>query len=889
MSSSFQNVVGTPRDAVPDISKTNYLQTSPDMTEPVNEDSEARIKDTKEFFDQMIELEELAAGKMDKRLAALSSLAGTVGDIRKQMLAKEADGLTKQFLKSESLKFQEQIGTVVDATQDSKNFQEGLGLGQINSDTNLKLAEKLDLSRGFIPDEVLDGKLDEHMSYYISQGRPLIIGDVLDRYNADSANSQDEWTGYRRQTLDSVYRTVIYNWIASGGDPNDPRLERKLFEKVLPVYTKELDTAQKRFVYTLEDRQKSERERVIGERFTKAVKTSQASFYGKEGIVAQIKEENNFDGAQSLDFAFDVAGKLVNKGALQPDEGLRLIDELPFTPTNEPDKTYKSYDEYLQKTKNKNSLFYANAQARVQNLRNIVNTKKQQIHEQAVTTSKVKAREYERDEIDPLVAASADGTLETSQIRSLYEEFTDPRNGWYMEGVTPIPKKLESMHNKTHTGGVRDKQVLLVDEFASQINEAVDGIDLLYRQKQSLEAAPKLGKTDSRAVKRLQAEFLRLLYGENGKELESVKMAIGQNQYTFDDKVREIEKDLLKNFDSIIAEPPIKPLGESVRSALELRNQVSENPDLLYSKTALEGEDVNRLFDYLNTGGDRNKDLGMFYKNARFKIVENGEVRVLGGYEAAEVRGKELGLYDQKGKKLMNFNAKILKDYKLVNDVENKTTAQKNLRVFSEGEGEQMKEFLDQHAINRSGGTSQAEDDSYSFVRRGAVAASERTGVTRLSGQQIVGLASNGSTGFGRYRLTNEHIKLLNDNGMIDLKAPFTEDKQSMAVVNLMSLNANRTNSISGAVTSDTQNFRKIINFSDEENELIKQVFPNLTGNYFAQFKNLEADVAKVILSDLERYQQNLGEFLQEDIDRDKAEKLRRSKLTKRQLRGFDD
>ena len=99
MSSSFQNVVGTPRDAVPDISKTNYLQTSPDMTEPVNEDSKERIKDTKEFFAQMIELEELAAGKVDKRLAALSNLAGSVGDIRKKMLAKEADGLTKEFLK----------------------------------------------------------------------------------------------------------------------------------------------------------------------------------------------------------------------------------------------------------------------------------------------------------------------------------------------------------------------------------------------------------------------------------------------------------------------------------------------------------------------------------------------------------------------------------------------------------------------------------------------------------------------------------------------------------------------------------------------------------------------------------------------------------------------
>ena len=49
MASSFQNVVGTPRDAVPDISKTNYLKTSADMTEAVNEDSDERIKDTKQL------------------------------------------------------------------------------------------------------------------------------------------------------------------------------------------------------------------------------------------------------------------------------------------------------------------------------------------------------------------------------------------------------------------------------------------------------------------------------------------------------------------------------------------------------------------------------------------------------------------------------------------------------------------------------------------------------------------------------------------------------------------------------------------------------------------------------------------------------------------------
>ena len=238
MASSFQNVVGTPRDAVPDISNTNYLKTSADMTEAVNEDSNERIKDTKQFFNQLIELEELADSKFDKRLSAIESLAGDIGTIRKRRLAKEADGLSKEFLKDQRLKFQEQLTKVIDGTEDDNAFQEALGLGEIDRDTNLKFAEKLDLSLGFIPNETLEGKINEHTSWYLAQGRPLIVNDVLNKYNASSATSQAEFSTYRQRTLNGIYRTVIYNWLASGGDGADPRLERKLFEKVLPVYVK---------------------------------------------------------------------------------------------------------------------------------------------------------------------------------------------------------------------------------------------------------------------------------------------------------------------------------------------------------------------------------------------------------------------------------------------------------------------------------------------------------------------------------------------------------------------------------------------------------------------------------------------------------------------------
>ena len=95
MTSSFQNVVGTPRDQVPDISNTNYLKTEADMTESVNKQIDDNIKDTKQFFDQRVELEELAASKFDKRLNAIESIIGSVNQIRKKSQAAEAEELSK--------------------------------------------------------------------------------------------------------------------------------------------------------------------------------------------------------------------------------------------------------------------------------------------------------------------------------------------------------------------------------------------------------------------------------------------------------------------------------------------------------------------------------------------------------------------------------------------------------------------------------------------------------------------------------------------------------------------------------------------------------------------------------------------------------------------------
>ncbi len=76
-----------------------------------------------------------------------------------------------------------------------------------------------------------------------------------------------------------------------------------------------------------------------------------------------------------------------------------------------------------------------------------------------------------------------------------------------------------------------------------------------------------------------------------------------------------------------------------------------------------------------------------------------------------------------------------------------------------------------------------------------------------------------------------------------------------------------------------------MINLQPEELEVINRVFPNLKQSYFNQFQNLQADVAKLIISELEQRKLDRQERREE---RRKKEEIRQSK-TKRQLRGLDD
>ena len=80
MTDSFSRVIGTPRDRLPELD--NYERTEADLTQKVNDRIDENILDTKDFFNQMVQIAELQQKSRDANLNAIAELTGRVAEFR---------------------------------------------------------------------------------------------------------------------------------------------------------------------------------------------------------------------------------------------------------------------------------------------------------------------------------------------------------------------------------------------------------------------------------------------------------------------------------------------------------------------------------------------------------------------------------------------------------------------------------------------------------------------------------------------------------------------------------------------------------------------------------------------------------------------------------------
>ena len=848
MTSSFQNIVGTPRDAVPDISQTNYLQTAPDMTEAVNKQIDDNIKDTKQFFDQMVELEELAASKLSKRLAAIENIIGTVGQIKKKREADEADGFGRIMTE---LAEAEIITGSEDYTKAKNELDTELALttDEINKDKDLKEQTKLEYRFGTPTEEVLDRRYKDFVKErYVNKVEAF--GDLLRSNGSLDATTAVEHLEFEKKAMLSFFRNLGYDAKQLGYDPTDPRFIKQALKQLAPLIKAQAKSQRELFKATFREKVLEEEAYTFNTKIIESVKgAADTTFFADKGVVQQLaiqKTDGNVRKAEDL--AFEIAAELVKSGDILPNEARAIYQDIPYVDQN--GKQYDNYQSYIDKQTD-GTAFKARAEGRVLRLSKAIRDVETEAVNNENAARQIEANNFVNEQVIPRVIDNKQRGiegLEEGQAGALIAEYR--QQPFYIEGVTPIPQILLSYLNKNTTGGTRNTNVNVADKYASKHNDT-DKLILKLVARKETEDGDTAGLTDLdiRVAEKIQDEFRERFNGEDNKDLDLFEIAEGRGSITYKQRRNQILTELEAEYDTFKeSKDTVKLVEAGVGDVIKLRRQLSKKPELFNKKEAFKSEPVDDLFEYVDSGGQRHPELEQYYKALRIRVPDGkGNFRVLSGSEAIYKRAAILGLIDA-DTKLTDPYAKILQDFRKENDVKLFTSEQKVFRNMRTGEQQDFKEYLTMLSEKRGG----QDANQFTFVRSGNT--SRRKNLNTLSGEQVVEFAKRGSTNFGMYNLSNDIILDLDANGFIDKTKPFNEDAQSFAVLSLMAMKANRkSNAIRGAITQDTKDFGKLIKLNQQEQEVVNTVFPNLSQNYFAQFQNLEAEVAKIIISDIEK------------------------------------
>ena len=856
MTSSFQNVVGTPRDQVPDISNTNYLNTEADMTESVNKEIDDNIKDTKQFFDQMVELEELAASKFDKRLNAIESIVGSVGSIMKKRRAQEADELSKTLTEQIFDKF----GAANEEFNDARNeyqLSESRAKGVIYFDNKSEL-EKLELVQGIRSEEELDGPIRQNLKYYLE--RRAALTDTINSNGTLDSTTDIEFMDNAQKALFSFVTTVAFSELENGRDPTDPRFMRLFVKEVAKPLFDDIKAERRGWGANLREKVLTEQQKILDNRIIESVKganiltkdnvKSDSTFYKDAGVIDQVAAERFQDNRQkATDYVYDRIGQLVKDGEILPMEAREMYQNLVYFDQN--GKEYANYETYLEQQTD-GTAFAARVQGRINRLSKIITDVEKEAVNNQDAQNIIESNNFVNKNVIPLIQENKKRGiigLEEPQIGGLINDFMQQK--FYIPGQTEIPKILQSGLKETHTGGARDKNVVAANKYADKHNETDKLIDKLVARKETESGdTGALTDVDIRVAEAIKADFREKFYGPDGKDLDLFELAEGRGTLTYENRRDEILAELEKNYqDYVDGTTNIKKLTDAgVGDVIALRRQLTKNPELFKKKEAFKSEPVDKLFDFVDTGGARHPELKQYYKALRVRVPDGkGNFRILSGTEAIYDRAVTLGLYDP-DTKLADPYAKILQDYRKENDMKTFPSEQKAFRNMRTGEQQDFNEYLTMLQEKRGGQNA----NQFEFNRSGN--SSVRQNLNSLDGRQVVDLARAGSDNFGMYNMSTDMILDLDRLGLIDYNKPFNEDAQSFAVISLMNMNANRkSNAIRGAITEDTKNFGKLLKLTQEEIQAVNTAFPNLTQNYFAQFQNLDQEVAKIIISDLEK------------------------------------
>ena len=813
MTSSFGNVIGTPRDRLPDTGD-NYARVEPDLTDSVNAEITKQQADTKEFYNQMIEIELLKQKNFNDNLKGIADLLGTAAKFKQEFDAdkegRELRRTARGVLEDENKRslFDEAIskGEVLDSEEnafylkgrkDNSQFQEILNTKYASTTSEISLREfkqKEGTILGAISTYALNSNVNDETTFNNAEGK------VDDGINASIAAAI---RNAKRLGIDTTSRKFKSYFV------------RELYPKIVAEKKKILDTWASTNVRTFEGKRQKKTDEYIATYLSTAVTNQKTVNLNDPNSGLLTRLQNDF--ADRFETPKDTVNYLVDRVAALAEDGQISRFELEYFRTQAlftHSATKKAVTFQELGTKSDQSRW-----GRIlDNARQKVEVSNSDIEKNIRTTLEAEIRN--RRDIDGNISDVDRIEIQAMGNKMALEQKIAISNNY-------LPDGLLGDTTVSSDGSRYSSRVGKADPLLGKVNITKDWVQTkrtaglnttTLSSIETIEASKAMGDLTKKVEDALNADSNLTIDSAIAKFYPQILADLAAGKYKDD-------------YDFLIPTTPVdirtdrNTIKNDVNATLNQTDFIS-----LHEKRGLES-----LAKYIE-GGLKGEFPRYFEEVTRGLSLTPREyamarLRATGGIDA----GNRLI------KNPLDKYALTREDRDILLSFPNST---KNLNVLNADgdvsrEAEMLKIFHD--------AAGKPEDDVY-LAPPNFLNYRKRVNGDQLTVGQLYDLAKKGADKFGRYAFSTQEFIEVVDSAGVDRNAVFDEDTQSFMVLGLMRLQANKSNSITGAVTEGRNDWRRLTNLNIQEKEAVLQFFPNLRGMPNNQFQNLQADVAKAIL-----------------------------------------
>ena len=359
MTSSYGSIIGTPEDEIPDISDTNYMKTEANMEAAVNENVDDNIKDTKEFYDGMIEIEKNRQDILNKRLRSIKEITGYIDDITTILTADDLEKSLNEYKKKKSRALRNEIVN----HSDNEQTYSALHLSKIIKDEeDPRRPEIQDVLNQLNYDVDPDGDIKTFFAKYTDKA---LIGSIystsLNSLGHGSLTNAEDGANYRDWTDTAIRVKIHTEAIKAGFDINSPKYEKWLLKLVQPVIDSQRDKYQVALDSQIQTNINAAQKESIDDKIRISALSINISKENGQDLTTfndpkfslikaiSVAPSLGFNGdmGKATDYYFDQIKTLLDGNEISIADGEAILNKLPFY-HHGTKKTYSSYREYAE-------------------------------------------------------------------------------------------------------------------------------------------------------------------------------------------------------------------------------------------------------------------------------------------------------------------------------------------------------------------------------------------------------------------------------------------------------------------------------------------------------------------------------------------------------------